>query len=229
MEIIMQKAVSTHTRSLTGVSFTAARLATASAVLFLVLVVLLHFLKPELDPSWRMISEYAIGKYGWIMTVAFLLLAFSNLSLFVALKPDIRTIGGYIGLAILLVSAAGTILAAFNAMDPITAGPNEMTTHGNLHGLGAMLGIPTFPIAAVLISRSLAHNPAWSAQRRLLYGAAGLTWIGLVIMFGSLFIMLGQNGGKFGPDVMIGWPNRLLVITYCVWLITVGRLADRVH
>ena len=31
---------------------------------FSVLLILLHFLKPELDPSWRMISEYEIVEIG---------------------------------------------------------------------------------------------------------------------------------------------------------------------
>jgi hypothetical protein len=39
------------------------------------IVVLLHFLKPEIDPSWRMLGEYEIGRYGWLMRVAFVLCA----------------------------------------------------------------------------------------------------------------------------------------------------------
>jgi len=34
------------------------------AILFLTILFLLHFLKPELDPAWRMISEYEIGRLG---------------------------------------------------------------------------------------------------------------------------------------------------------------------
>jgi hypothetical protein len=36
---------------------TAARLSFAAAATFLVLLVALHYLKPGLDPSWRMVSE----------------------------------------------------------------------------------------------------------------------------------------------------------------------------
>ena len=39
--------------------------------IFLGLLALLHFLKPELDPAWRMISEYEIGRFGWMMRLAF--------------------------------------------------------------------------------------------------------------------------------------------------------------
>jgi len=48
-----------------------ARVAVALSVTFLALLALLHFLEPEFDPSWRMISEYELGRYGWLMTIAF--------------------------------------------------------------------------------------------------------------------------------------------------------------
>jgi hypothetical protein len=32
------------------------------AAMFLALLILLHVLKPEFDPTWRMISEYEIGR-----------------------------------------------------------------------------------------------------------------------------------------------------------------------
>jgi hypothetical protein len=89
------------------VSSTAARLSFAGAATFVVLLAALHFIKPELDPSWHFISEYAIGDYGWIMVLAFLSLALSYVSLFVAIHWQLWTITGRIGLALLLVSALG--------------------------------------------------------------------------------------------------------------------------
>ncbi len=135
-------------RPVTVVSRTAARLSFAAAATFLVLLAALHFIKPELDPSWRMVSEYEIGRYGGMMMLAFLSQAFSCTTLFVAIQSQIRTIGGKIGLAFLVVSALGMTIAAIFTTDPITASQDELTTHGNLHGLGALLGIPGFLIAA---------------------------------------------------------------------------------
>jgi len=37
----------------------------------------LHVVKSDFDPSWRMISKYEIGRYGWLMVAAFLTLAAS--------------------------------------------------------------------------------------------------------------------------------------------------------
>jgi len=38
-----------------------------------------------------------------------------------------------------------------------------------------------------------------------------------------MFIVLPCGGGKFTPDVQIGWTNRFLTFTSVVWLF--GRLA----
>ena len=211
-------------RPVTAVSRTAALLSFAGAAMFVVLVAALHFIKPGLDPSWRMISEYEIGDYGWIMVLAFLSLSFSYATLFAAIRSQVRTTVGRVGLALLLAGAIGTAMAGIFTPDPITATADQLTMHGNLHGVGALIGIPTFPVAATLISRALARNQAWSSARRSLLWAAGLTWVGLVGFAVSMAIMFR---GSFNPDVLIGWPNRFLMLTYCGWLMTVAWHALR--
>jgi hypothetical protein len=210
----------TTAKPVAAISQTAVRLSFAAAATFLVLLAALHFIKPELDPSWRVISEYEIGRYGWIMVLAFLSLALSCVGLFVALRSQIQTIGGKIGLAFLLVAAAGLIIAAIFTTDPLTASHNELTTHGNLHGLGAALGTG-FPIAAALIGWSLARNRAWSSARRSLLWSAGLAWIGFLVFTLSMLVMFPDHG-TFGPDVLIGWPNRFMMLAYSTWLMVVA-------
>jgi hypothetical protein len=56
----------------------------AGAAVFLVLLGALHVITPELAPSWRFVSEYAIGENGWVMTLAFLSLSSSCAALCVA-------------------------------------------------------------------------------------------------------------------------------------------------
>jgi len=216
-------------KPLTAIPATSARLSLAAAATFLVLVAALHVIKPEFDPSWRFISEYAIGDYGWMMVLAFLSLALSCVTSFIAIRSQIGTAGGKIGLALLLAVAAALATAGIFVMDPITASKDELTTHGNLHGLASMVGIPGLPIAAVLISRSLARNQAWLSARRSLRWTAHLTWITLLLMFATMAVMLPHNDGAFGPDVLIGWPNRLLVGAYSGWLMVVAWHATQLN
>jgi hypothetical protein len=208
----MQKVISTTARPAT--SLTAARLSIAAAAAALVLLAALHVLSPEFDPSWRMVSEYALGDYGWVLALMFITWAVSCVALFFAIKSNIQTLGGKIGLGFLLAAALGMTMAAiFDA------------SH-NLHGLAAMIGMPSLPIAAMLTSLSLARNLAWASARRSLLWTANLTWISLVLMFAAVFMGLSRSGGEFGPDVLAGWPNRFLIVAYCAWLVTAAWQAD---
>src|SRR5215207_10131316 len=125
-----------------AISRTAALLAFAGAFTLAVLLVALHFIKPELDPSWHFISEYTIGRYGWMMVLAFLSLALGYVGLFVAIRSQLRTIIGRIGLALLLVSALGLIIAAVFTTDPITVSEDAVTTEGTLHNLAGRSASP---------------------------------------------------------------------------------------
>jgi hypothetical protein len=66
------------------------------AALFLVILVLLHFLKPEFDPLWRMISEYEIGRFGRLIRVAFFAWGASALAMIAAIWPSLQPVGGTI-------------------------------------------------------------------------------------------------------------------------------------
>lgn len=220
--------VTLTTKPVRAISQTAARVSFAAATMFVVFLAALHLIKPEIDPSWRFISEYAIGDYGWIMALAFLSLALSFVALFIAIRSQVRTIGGRIGLALLLTSAAGLTMAAIFTTDPITASGDAPTTHGNLHNVAGTIGIG-IPIAAALISWNLARTRAWSSARRSLLWVAVLVWISQLVFILSLGVMLSQSDGKFGPDVLIGWPNRLTVLAYSGWLMTVAWRAAQLH
>jgi hypothetical protein len=214
-------------QSLTTTSPVTSRLSLAGTTLFVVLLTALHLIKPELDPSWHFISEYAIGDFGWIMVIAFFALALSYVMLSIALRPYLRTVVGRIGLILLLVSAAGLTLAGVFTTDPIMASPDELTTQGSLHNIGGTLGI-AMPFAVLSVSLGLVHNQAWASARRLLFLTTALVLFAFLFAFFSLGVMLSQNGGSFGPDVLVGWPNRIEMLAYCVWLLVVAGNASRV-
>lgn len=197
----------------------AARLALGTASLFLVLLASLHVIKPEYEPSWRLISEYAIGRFGGVMVLAFLSLALSCVSLSLAIRSSVNTRAGNIGLFFLLLSATGMIIAAIFTADPITATQDQLTTHGTLHGLGGLLGIPGFPVAALLISLSLRRNPAWRSAKRPLLLTTGLVWFSLLAF---VAVIMTTFEGSFGPDVPVGWPNRLTMLVNSAWLMTIA-------
>ena len=96
----------------------AAWLAIAAIVTYQLLLLVLIRLRPDLDPSWHTISEWAIGPHGWIMSGAFLLSAFSYAALFVMLKSHLQSLLGRIGLGLLLICVVGAAGVGVFTTDP---------------------------------------------------------------------------------------------------------------
>jgi formamidopyrimidine-DNA glycosylase len=180
----------------------------------------LHIIKPEYDPSWRMISEYEIGRFGWAMQLAFFSLSVASVGAIVAVWSDVKSIIGYIGLVFLLIAATGMIIGGIFPSDPITTDPDALSASGKMHILGATLGIPAMPFAVVFISWVVTRrSTAWASARRWLWLTTALVWLSFVALVFLAFVIAK---GTLGPDVLIGWPNRLFIIGYSLWLMVVA-------
>lgn len=209
-------------RPLNSISEPAVRVALISAALFLVLLAALLVLKPEIDPAWRFISEYAIGRHGWMMSLAFLSMAASCVATVIALWSQLR-VGGRIGAGLLLIGALGLTLAGIFTTDPITTPMEAQSTSSQLHGVGTILG-DGVPLGATILSLSLIRNRSWRPARSWLIAMVVLIW-----SIYAWFIMSMPADGNFGPDVSVGWPNRLLMISYCLWFIAIAWQALRLR
>ena len=193
----------------------AARISAGAAAVSVISLAALHILSPEFDPSWRMVSEYALGNYGVVLALMFLAQALGSVALFFAISSQVRTFGGKIGLFFLLAAGLGLILAAlFDWTSP-------------LHGLAALIGIPSQTVASIVLSVSLSRRNPQVFSRIPLLLTSNLVWISLVVMQVLLFTGLARTGGKFGPEVLVGWPNRILIVAYCAWLLTAASQAAR--
>lgn len=181
----------------------------------------LHLLSPEFDPSWRMVSEYANGQHGWLLSLMFLLWAISSFSVVAVLSKELTTKLGKVGLALLITSGIGEVMAAF------------FDINHSLHGLSALIGIGSFPFAATIISHSLAKVKKWQSFKKPLLSLAYLSWLSVVGMIASFALLITtymQAGGDMSggavaeiPDgviAIVGWANRLLIIVYTAWLLT---------
>lgn len=201
----------------------AARLAIAFSVSAILLLAALHLLSPEFEPSWRAVSEYATGRYGWVLSLMFISWGVSSWALAFAIRSQVKTTAGRIGAAFLVAAGVGEAMASvFDITHP-------------LHGVSALIGIPSLVVAAMLISRSLGRRQEWSAARKPILWTAHLTWISLLLMAGAMAILMltyQRAGGDLsaGPVTtlpagvinVVGWANRLLVLAYCTWVVTVA-------
>jgi hypothetical protein len=227
MAMTANDAIASAAAPVSPVSRTAARIAFAGGLLSLVLLAALHVLRPDLDPSWHVISEYAVGDYGSVMALCFLSLAVASASLFVALFPQVRTVGGGIGLAFLLAAAVGLAMAAMFPMDPITVAREDATTSGRMHGVAGAIGVPSMVVTAVVLSYALRKKPLWAPFRLPLLALGHLTWVSFVLMFVFLAILM-QRHTMSGPWA-VGWANRLFMLAYGGWVMIAAWPAARIR
>ena len=107
------------------------------------------------------------------------------------------------------------LIAAIFRIDPVTTSRAAATFSGNMHVIGASLDLT--PVAALLISFSLARNQAWRPIRWRLFITTGITWVAMVA-----FMIVLPYDGKVGPGVLAGLFGRFLLLSYLGWLLTVG-------
>ena len=200
------------------------RLAITGAAVFVSLLLALHVLRPDVDPTWTVISAYGLGSKWWLMSAAFAAMAAGCAALAVQLSPDVRSRVGWIGWTLLIISAGGFALAAVFPTDPIS-GAVTRTLSGRLHEVGALLG-GMIPLAAVALSWALPEHPAWTTSRTWLWVATALVWGGQIVFVGAMATQLPPEG-TLGPDVHIGWPNRMMVAGYAAWVIVCAWRARR--
>src|SRR5215510_2873428 len=160
-----------------------ARTALAAVVVVLILLAALHFIEPEFDPSRRLISEYELGRYGWVMSLAFFALGVGVLAMLQSTWDSSAIKRSRIGRGWFLAIS----VALFGAGMFYPSTPPNLSSY--LHGVCGAIVILTFPIAATLYSSGLAHSQAWTASRGRLRWATGLVWVGLLAFAGSILVL----------------------------------------
>jgi hypothetical protein len=192
-----------------SVSTVAAAYSLGAAALAIGLVVLLHWLEPEFDPSWRMLSEYSLGRYGVLMRAAFLAGGTGVIAVAVALsRPAWPACLG------LVLVAIGPLGAAFVDTDPITTPRTDISRRSNVHAALGALFILGFPAAATVAGISAAVDPAVGP---VLAWASLAPWIALAWFLGTS-VRYVRPDAQGGPDVRIGWPNRVSMLAYLGWV-----------
>jgi hypothetical protein len=206
---------------------TLAKLIIASSVLSLLCLLLLHFLSPEIKPSWRMISEYALGKYKNFLTAFFLLGCISSLLLPFLLWNETTSAWAKIGLVLIFVSGVGGCMGGlFDVKHP-------------LHGAAFALGVPTLPVGALLVSYHLIKRGGWNQHSSGILFSAHSIWISILLMALSMIVMISgfkQAGIPIGKDAtppeavpagviaLAGYFNRLVVLCCALWVIFIANV-----
>jgi len=187
---------------------------------FVLILVVLHFLKPEFNPSWRMISEYAIGKFGWLMRLAFILWSSAIVMLLIALWPTLNSGNEVVGRVWLIVISVALIGASIFRTNPITE--TRQSLNHTIHQVCGTVVIITFPIASSILGSYLLSSE-YSDYQVLLQISMTLNWLGLGSFIGTIIVskLINHKVGSDGSKLYMGWQNRFLVLVYISWIIVV--------
>lgn len=204
-----------------------ATLVIGTGILAMVSLLALHFLSPEFKPAWRMISEYAMGKHNWLLTLFFISWGVCSMLSAMLLWNMVTTTWAIIGVILIFLSGVGALMGGL------------FDVRHKLHGLSFALGVPTLPIGSLLVSYNLVQHENWSAHQPLILSSAHATWISLLLMaFSMMLIFSGfkKSGIPVGPDKepptelpagvigVNGYVNRILVICYIAWPVLVATI-----
>ena len=199
-------------------SLLAARAGIGSAALAISTLAALHILKPDVSPSRNMISQYALGRHGWVMAVCFAAFTAASACLFAALVTQASSFLIRIGLTFLLLAAVGLAMTARFRMDPVSTPRQQISFSGKMHGVSFLTGVPCMLLAVLLLSLALGRQTSSYASLPLMTLTL-VIWLSLAI---TIAIMLMVGPGKppnpNGPERFLGLPNRLFMVGYGAWL-----------
>jgi hypothetical protein len=184
-----------------------ALLSTGGFVCFVVMVVLLHMLSPELDSNTRFISEYVHSTYGYLLTIGFLALGIGSILLTILLFNLAGTgIMWKAGLVLLLVWSFGVIA---DGVFPLDKGVEPVTASGQIHLMAAMVAFISLIIASLLLSLSFRKHAVFQNLAR-----PTLVIVALIIF---TFIV-----GMISPPSLQGLTQRLFVLSCVAWFLMVS-------
>lgn len=190
-------------------------------------LIALHFTSAEFKPNFRMVSEYALGKHKWLLTLFFLCWGLCSLSAGFMLWNIVSAGWAKLGVILLFVTGAGAIMGGL------------FDVQHKLHGLSFAIGIPFLPIGALLISYHLVKKTEWQEHGNALLFSSHAVWISLLLMAVSMFLFfssLRSAGISYGPGSppltdlpkgvigVNGWANRLLVFCYILYPVLTAKL-----
>jgi hypothetical protein len=155
------------------------------------------------------------------MAVCFAAFSAASACLFTALFGRVASALGLVGLAFLLVAAIGLAMAALFPMDPASTPRAQMSFSGRMHGVAFLAGVPAQIVAVLLLSLALGRQGTHASLPLLVLTA--VIWCSLVAMIAIMLIVgPGKPPNPNGPERFLGFPNRLFMIAYGVWLIVVA-------
>jgi hypothetical membrane protein len=200
----------------------------AFGIISILCLITLHFVSSEINPNFRMVSEYALGKHKWLITLFFICWGLCSMTSALMLWNIVTTGWAKFGVLLVFITGIGAIMGGL------------FDVQHKLHGLSFGIGVPFLPLGALIITYHLLKDPDWQNNSTTLLLSSHSIWISVLLMAGSMFLLfsgLKSAGIVYGPDAppltelpkkvigISGWANRLLVLCYLSFPIQTAKIA----
>jgi hypothetical membrane protein len=191
-----------HVRSIRFATIAIACFAYGTLVLLL-----MHVLRPDYTPVDHMISDYAVGPYGWVMTTAWLAMSCGCLTLMLGLfRSGPASLVARFGSVLLGVASLGLLVTAIFPTD-LQGAP--LTRSGNIHNMSFLVNVGSIFVATVLLAAGFGSDPRWRGYQRM---AVTLT---LLVVLAFIFQFLTLHRG-----MPYGIANRFFITVLFAWFLT---------
>lgn len=177
---------------------------------FIMAVVILHLLRPDLNPVTHAVSNYAVGSFGFLMTSAFFVLALSECALAWGLA---RSLGSgrraTVSVVLLNLAAAGLVVTGLFRSDVNVPHP-PASASALVHWSGAGISFLSLMMAIFLLSGCFKRNARWQSVYRASY-----IWLAAIVL--ALV--------AYGALSMLDWTGigeRIYIATCVLWLLLVS-------
>ena len=168
-------------------------------------LLLMHFLRPDFAPATSMISDYAVGKYGWVMATVFFVWGVGSLMLLLGLlRAGLRSRIARLGAAVFLV----VTLCAVNAFFPTDLPGTPATRSGMIHGVVFLVALTSFLLATLLLSIGFGSDSRWRSYQPMAVVLALLNVVAVIVQFVTL-----------RPGMPYGISNRIVFAAMMAWLL----------
>jgi hypothetical membrane protein len=145
---------------------------------YMLVGIALHFLEPEYDPRFHVMSDYAWGGYGWLMTTNFFVLGLAALTVAVGVRDAHHSSrSARIGFGLLVVSAVSVCMAGVFRGFP-------------LHDVASAVAFPSLVMAVLFLSWSFRNAAEWQVIHR----ATLLIAVGMFAAVVSMILDVGLPG-----------------------------------
>lgn len=193
-----------------------ATIATTTIAYFALIIVALHFLRPDYDPIALPTSFYAVGPYAFLMTSAFFSMSLASFALVIGLYlGTTRQARSRAGLGLLTIWAVGVLIAMTFPIGLPGAGP---TIPGTIHRINGPLVFFCVTIGAILVSWRFKQDENWSSLHR----------VALVLSLVMLAAFIGTAVGAATESGLAGLAQRIDLAALVAWMLLVAARLRRV-